>query len=203
MGHRTAWTPPLLRFGHPILLCLFALFAWCPSASAQVNRCEHPDGTVAYTDRRCSDVGAIQRETNGRRNSSHRIYRGGCARNVQDLLFEMTTAIDGGDVNRLASVYHWPGMSSGNATRIMQHLDAVVHRPLIDIVPVVPEPTPPPLRIFRGGELVIPAPDAVPMAAREPKPVALRVIQTLENRSTPSETVFRLHSYFGCLWIRN
>ena len=37
----------------------------------------------------------------------------------------------------------------------------------------------------------------------QPRPVAVRVVQTLDNRTTPSETVFRLHRYFGCLWIRH
>ena len=202
MVHCIAWIlKPLCTGAVPLLLCLLA---WSQSVSAQVNRCEHADGKVVYTDRRCSDIGAIQRDAATNRGGSHRIYRGGCARNLQDLLFEMTTAIDSGDTNRLASLYHWPGMSSGNATRVMEHLDAVVHRPLIDLVPVTPEPPPPSMPLPIHGYAAPPQPaQAPPSVMVQPRPVAVRVVQTLDNRTTPSETVFRLHRYFGCLWIRH
>src|SRR5690606_11719860 len=48
-----------------------------------------------------------------------------------------------------------------------------------------------------------PAPDAIPVPAprRQPRPVALRVEQTLAGSATPSRTVFGLRRNFGCLWI--
>ena len=141
----------------------------------------------------------------------HRIYRGGCTRNLQDLLFEMTTAIDGGDANRLASVYHWAGMSSRGATAVMKRLDVVVGRPLVDIVPVIPELAPPPTRtpVVIGPDKVQSTVAVVDTAAEryypstvtETRPVAVRVVQTLGNGVTPSDTVFGLHRYYGCLWL--
>lgn len=200
------------RIALPVLALLCTL-AWSPGGTAQVNRCEHSDGTVAFTDHRCPDTGAVEHKPASSVSGRHRIYRGGCARNEQDLMFEMATAIDGGDANRLASVYHWVGMSSSGATAVMKRLDEVVRRPLVDIVPVIPEsdPDPVPMRAsFVTGPAAVQSPVATvePAAGRyypstvvETRPVALRVVQTLDNGVTPADTVFGLHRYFGCLWL--
>ena len=212
--NQTMFPPRFRRHGALAALGLLCALAWSPPAAAQVNRCEHSDGTIAYTDHRCREIGAVERLPSPARIGSRRVYRGGCARNVQDLLFEMTTAIDGGDANRLASVYHWAGMPSRGATAVMNRLAAVVRRPLVDIVPVVPEPQPPPLPVFTrtvgdaGAAEIVASAEVIseryyPSTVMDATPVAVRVVQTLGNGVTPSETVFGLHRYFGCLWIRN
>lgn len=188
-------SPPVSAgFAVALLACLIApatLLWWSP-AQAQVNRCMTSDGITLYTDRRCTDVGAMPGPVRMRAggSGSGRIHRGGCARNLQDLVYEMTSAIDSGDVNRLASVYHWTGMSGSAGYAVMARLGAVVKRPLVDIVAVMP-----------------PGPDGedgwlYPQTTVQSAPVALRVEQTLANRSTPSRTVFGMHRHFGCYWIR-
>ena len=185
--------PPLLLGGALYVLfggMLAATAAWPFAAQAEVNRCVSPDGAPLFTDRRCADLGAAPGVPGAIRGGSGRVYRGGCARNLQDLVHEMTSAIDGGDVNRLASVYHWAGMSGRAANAVMTRLGAVVKRPLIDIVPVVPA-----------------AADGVdgwlyPQTTVDHPPVALRVEQTLANGSTPSRTVFGMQRHFGCYWIK-
>lgn len=198
-------------------IVLLVMLAWPAPASAQVRRCEQSDGTTTFTDRQCTEIDAVEQAPRHSRSGSHRIYRGGCARNVQDLLFEMSTAIDAGDANRLASVYHWPGMSSGTATTVMERLDRVAQRPLVDIVPVLPSAP----RTSGFASSTVSAFDTAPFApaASGPaapsagyqypttagprqEPVAVRVVQTLDNASTPSETVFDLHRHFGCVWIK-
>lgn len=123
-----------------------------------------------------------------------RPYRGGCARTLQDLVYEMTSAIDGRDVNRLASVVHWVGVSTRNGYNLMGRLDAIVNRPLVDIVSVSP-------RAAETGEADSEG-DYYPQTTVRKAPVALRVEQTLSNGSTPSRTVFGLQRYVGCWWIR-
>ncbi len=189
--------------GLAVLGLSFALVffgTWPAPASAQVNRCERADGIAAYTDRSCSGLGAVEREPRvdpGIR----RIPRGGCARTVHDLMFEMTTAIDAGDANRLASVYHWPGTSGSGATAVMTRLDKVVRRPLVDIVPMQPSSRPSSRYGTDSGPAVANRGYQYPSTI-DRAPVALRVVQTLANGSTPSDTVFDLHRHFGCLWIR-
>lgn len=155
---------------------------------AQVNRCTTPDGIALYTDRRCADMGAVDSLQSQGGSGSGRLHRSGCARNVQDLVYEMTIAIDSGDVNRLAGVYHWAGMSGRAGYSVMSQLGAVVNRPLIDIVPIAAAGT---------GE-----DDGWQYPRTVHNPIALRVEQTLANTSTPSRTVFGMHRHFGCYWIK-
>jgi len=181
-----------LSSAHRVLLaCVLAsVVLWPFPAPAQVNRCTTADGITLYTDRRCTDVGAVPAPVRRNAAGSGRIHRGGCARNLQDLIYEMTSAIDSGDVNRLASVYHWAGMSGSAGYAVMARLGAVVNRPLVDIVPVMPA-----------------GPDGedgwlYPQTTVQSTPVALRLEQTLANGRTPSRTVFGMHRHFGCYWIR-
>lgn len=182
-----------MAFLRPSLLSfLMAASALGPVPSeAQVRRCTGPDGGIVYTDRRCQDIGGVERLPRERDTAaSMRVYRGGCARNLQDLVYEMTTAIDSQDPNRLASVYHWAGMSGRTGYAVMSRLGAIVQRPLVDIVPVMP-------RSADGLDG-----DYYPQTTVRQVPVALRVEQTLSNGSTPSRTMFGLQRHFGCWWIK-
>ena len=187
--------PNNLRTACLHVLVLAALLACLPrQAHAQVRRCTTADGISIYTDRKCADLGASDRLPRASPNGgpgSLRLYRGGCSRNLQDLVYEMTTAIDAGDVNRLAGLYHWAGVSDRSAASLMNRLDAIARRPLVDIVPVAARSP------AEDDEAYYPT--TVPQ--RRP-PVALRVEQTLGNGSTPSRTVFGLQRHFNCWWLR-
>ena len=126
-----------------LLACLPLLAASClpREASAQVRRCEAADGRTVYTDKQCRDIGAVERV---QRNASAgtgqaSLHRRQCSRTLQDLTFELTMAIDDRDPNRLAGIYHWPGMPTRSAYTIMARLDAIANRPLIDVRPLYPE----------------------------------------------------------------
>lgn len=182
-----------LRHPLPVAMLLLAASAWPQSLPAQVRRCTAVDGSAIFTDRTCADIGAVERlpRTPGAAGGL-RLYRRGCARNLQDLVYEMTTAIDAHDANRLAGVYHWVGVSSSGAYALMKRLDAIVRRPLVDIVPVA-------ARSATSEDEEAYYPSTIP---RRQPPVALRVEQTLGNASTPSQTVFGLQRHFDCWWIR-
>lgn len=112
-------------------------------AAAPVQRCVDADGRAIYTDRRCDALGAIARlpPPAGNGNSldgGPRLYRGGCPRTLSALVGEIGAAVQSGDVNRLSSVYDWTGTSDAGARRILDRLEAVVARPLLDIAPVMP-----------------------------------------------------------------
>ena len=128
-----------LRASLVAAVLLLAGSAWPGPVSAQVRRCTAADGSSIFTDRKCADINAAERlpRTAAGTAGGLRLYRRGCARNLQDLVYEMTTAIDAHDANRLAGVYHWVGISGSGATGIMTRLDAIVRRPLVDIMPVV------------------------------------------------------------------
>lgn len=216
----------------PVLLVLFLACLWRPApVAAEVRRCETPSGAVIFTDRKCTDVGATERVPHAGAATAARVYRGGCARNLQDLVFEITTAIDAQDANRLAGVYHWAGMSGTAGYQLWSRLDAIARRPLVDIVPVMPSTPSPPIPTAPapsaatgittgdaapGGwappQVPTPTPTSAPAPAPDPQlypqtsvrrtPVALRIEQTLGSSATPSRTVFGLVRHFGCWWVR-
>lgn len=204
----------------PLLLFLIAgllVALWPSAAQAQVRRCVTASGQTVFTDRKCDEVDAVERLPRNESPSGARVERaGGCARTLQDLVFEMTSAIDARDANRLASVYHWPGTSAEAGYRIWTRLDAIANRPLVDIVPVMPysRPHADPAADGSGDTgtsndtgTTSPAqgaddPELYPQTTVRRAPVALRVEQTLGTTATPARTVFGLTHYFGCWWVR-
>jgi hypothetical protein len=127
------------------------------------------------------------------------LYRGGCSRTLSDLVMQVSSAIQAKDVNRLAGVYHWTGTSDATALRILDRLDAVTQRPLVDIVPVRPAPAP---VLDATGQVVDANQDGYyPHTAQRQRPIGLRVVQTLKNSATPADTTFGLRRAYNCFWI--
>lgn len=181
---------PYLRFA---ILSLLLAAGW--PALAQVRRCAGPDGTTIFTDRRCQDIGAVERLPRSAASVSAPLYRNACSRNLQDLVYELTAAIDSRDVNRFAGVYYWVGMSSGTAYSIMGRLQAIVQRPLVDVSPVFAARADPDVDAAADD-------DYYAQTTIRRIPVGLRLEQTLSNGSTPSRTVLGLRKYFGCWWVQ-
>ena len=190
----------------------------------QMNRCIGPGGGTVYTDRPCAALGSSDRVPRttpppdatlpgGRRTS--------CARTLQDLVYEVSAAIDNHDVNRLGGVYHWIGQDQTSGDRILDQLQAIVDRPLVDIAvvrrstnaaPTTPPPdapampSPPPAKVPAtdadpDAETVAPADASAPHPVQRSVVTGLRIEQRLRNSATPSRTVFGLHRYFDCWWI--
>lgn len=172
-----------LRFSSALAgIALLTAMAHAPDAAAQVRRCVTPDGQVIYTDRRCESLGAQERAAPARP-AIGPAHRAGCARTLRDLVFEVGDAINARDPNRLAAYYHWAGMSHAQAYATLARLDTIARRPLVDIVPVVP--------------------DGLSDAdAWRRAPTGLRLEQTQGNGIAPARAVFGLHRHLGCWWLR-
>lgn len=200
----------------PLVAVLLTAPHFATPAGAEVRRCEAGDGTAVFTDRRCTAVGATAAAT-PTGGSGARLHRSGCARTVQDLMFEVSMAIDARDANHLASVYHWAGMSGRSANAVMDRLGRLVRRPLVDVVPVMAQPLTRHAVLVDEPALSGPSDDQDTDAAalapgatryasyggfdRRP-PVGLRIVQTTDDGITPSETSFQLQEHFGCVWLR-
>lgn len=197
-GH--AYAGAMSRFS---LLALLMLCTLCLSnvAHAQVRRCTAGDGSLIYTDRKCEDIGAIERtyapSVSG---ISGNRYNRGCSRSVQDLAYSLGNAIQSGDVNQLAGVYDFTGASTRSGYRLMDRLAVIAKRPLVDVQPM-----------YSGGRDPYSYSDIVEFdedgnviqrPAVKPRLIGLRVEQTLANSSTPSRTVFGLRKNLGCWWVR-
>lgn len=228
---------PNLQLQAACLLALVALPSLLPARAQQVQRCMGADGRAVYTDRRCDDIGAVDRLPPAGAAEGPRLFRGGCPRVLSQLVGEIGAAIQGRDVNRLAGIYDWTGVSDASASRVLDRLEAIVERPLVDIAPVyaqAPEiyvPAPPaeaaatspdtPSPESTGAAAWMPswtsaqpapstdgeAMEGVDSAAQpapppvRPKPVGLRVEQTLAGSATPVRSVFGLRRSHGCFWI--
>jgi hypothetical protein len=207
----------LLTSGLPLIGLL--LIGVQPPANAQVNRCETADGRTAYTDKACATIGAVDSlARTGPASTSATPRRRACNRELQDLIFELTAAIDNRDANRLSALYHWPGASTSGGYAVMARLDAIAQRPLVGITELYPADPPPPAPIATTsvaqagiGTPTLPSPHppsqsiSPSMGARTAQaprqPSALRLEQTLANQSTPSQSVFGLRRHLGCWWI--
>ena len=194
-----------MRIASALTALLLAACAYSAPAAAQekkVQRCSTTSGDTVYTDKRCEDIGAMDRlprTAPGGGGGSSSLYRGGCSRTLSDLVYQITAAIDNQDVNRLASVYQWSGISNAAANSILNKLEAIVKRPLVDIVPV--RPAPPPI-LDENGVMVDQNRDGYyPQTAAVQRPIGLRLEQTLSNGSTPSRTVLGLRRSYNCFWI--
>lgn len=189
---------PAFLTGLLLPACAVALSTAIPAtrALAEVHRCTTPGGESVYTDKSCSAIGAIDRRPQASAGSTgaSQLYRSSCSRTLQDLVYELTAAIDSRDVNRLAGVYDWNGMSTENAYAVMGRLDAIAQRPLVDVLPVMPRAP------DEDGTLV--DGEYYPQDAVRRAPVGLRLEQTLGKTATPSRTVLGLRKYMDCWWVR-
>jgi hypothetical protein len=180
------------------------LFAPAPAGAqtAGVQRCMTPSGQTVYSDKRCEDIGAAPRlpDTTRARADSGAFYRRGCSRTLSDLVYQISAAIDARDVNRLAGLYLWNGVSDAGANRILDRMEAIVERPLVDIRPVHPAPRP---VTDPDGHIVDANADGYypQTAPQRTRPTGLRLEQTLRNGSTPASTVLGLRRSYNCFWI--
>ncbi|MGV8960477.1 MAG: DUF4124 domain-containing protein [Stenotrophomonas sp.] len=198
-----------------LLLIATGFFAAGPVWAQQVNRCTDAQGRTVYSDRRCEDLGATARLPSAARvTGDNGLYRDSCARRLSDLVAQINSAVQARDVNRLSSVYLWNGLSNAAAARVLDRLEAIVQRPLVDIAPVFPEapvyqPAPPQPFTYSDGSPVDADTQAAPpapavdnsVAYTRPRPIGLRLEQTLANGSTPSRTVLGLRRQYNCFWI--
>ncbi|WP_372394143.1 hypothetical protein ACCQ05_17350 [Xanthomonas sp. NCPPB 3582] len=184
-----------------LLLCL------CPTMRVQaqeIRRCVTPDGQTMFTDRRCEDVGAATRAPPAVRSQGNTgLYRYGCPRRLSELVSLLQLAVDSRDVNRLSSLYLWSGQSDAAANQVLSRLEAIVQRPLLDIVPMYPQADMPTWET--GDDAATPSLDGSPIdaplpAPTRPRPWGLRLEQNLAS-GTPARSVLRLRRQYNCFWV--
>jgi hypothetical protein len=183
------------------------------SAATGIHRCVGPDGRLVFTDRGCEDSGAIEQPAPSAAAGNVRIAVRSCARTREELLWGVRSALEARDVNRFAAYYHWPGMATADAYRLMDRLSAFSERPLVDAQllssadlhdsAAPAEPVDAPEQTSAEQSLGIAPPAASPPAPVSHAPDLLRVDQMLSgNNAAAQVTYFRLQPYAGCWWIR-
>jgi hypothetical protein len=125
-------------------------------------------------------------------------------------------------------VYHWVGLDATSGDRILDRLQTIVDRPLVDIValraasaPIVADANPeppiapaapataatapnPPIIARNAGTSGVGTNGGEAPLSRPPvrrAPVGLRLQQTLGKSATPSQTTLGLRKHLDCWWI--
>lgn len=125
-------------------------------ASSGLQRCEHADGSIAYTDRACITLGARAMPLSGElltrigrdeaahgrdidfgdeqpvANTGRRSPISGCARSTRQLSRDIQDSLALHSVNRLAESYHWVGKSHREAQQHMLRLERMATQRLKD-----------------------------------------------------------------------
>lgn len=203
------------------LLCALAAAASARAQDTEIRRCVTADGQVIYTDRACAEFTAVERAApdpvsasgpasgtpsratpeNWSRDAEG-FSRRGCSRTAKDLLSELRAALEAHDVNRLAGIYQWTGMSSGGAAATMTRLDALSKRPLVSLAlqvqsagPAAPRSTGSSVRIGGGG--------ARETSTIRGRPSSVRIDQvSARDEAHVTTTHLRLERSAGCWWLR-
>jgi hypothetical protein len=131
------------------------------------------------------EVAAAQAYLAARRNSP------GCARTPQDLQMLLRGAIALKDVNKIASVYNWAGMSSSAAPAILSRLDDLGKAPVASTQYYN--------ATFGAAALATMTPSMSPVALRSTAQGA-GFLQLVQNGGT-QVTEFEVHKLAGCYFI--
>jgi hypothetical protein len=114
----------------------------------------------------------------------------GCARSPEQLQLLLRGAVEMGDVNRIATAYHWAGMGNGQAKHVLARLEGLAKLPVTDTS-------------FFDATITSSVVDA---SMAQMSPVALRggtnagYLQLVQNGGT-SVTEFEVHRLMGCWFV--
>ena len=196
-----------------------------PSDEDGTRHCVGPDGVKIFTDRRCSDLGAMPQVVlppfgGGAVTPGMPLRVRTCARNQSMLLEGVRAALESHDANRLADYYHWTGMSSAQGYQLMERLDAFSERQVVDVRLVrearpddeslpdlfsdrFDDPLPMPPLDPALDPVVDPDASPTPPPRRRPLASMLRVDQMRSaTDASANVTYFRLLTNAGCWWMR-
>lgn len=132
--------PPrrLGRFAHAGLIPLVWLamsVGASGSVRSDINRCFGEDNVPIFTDRTCSALNASERETETKPEvpvaTALPTPGHDCSRQVDALQSLIRVALESGDVNQLASLYHWIDVSAETADTLIPGFQAISSRRLL------------------------------------------------------------------------
>ncbi len=180
------------------LLLLLACLLPAQGLHAQVRRCTAANGSLVYTDRACADIGASVRVPPAVAASRSGVARTMCSRTIQDLAYALSSAVQSGDVNRIAGLYDWTGGNARTADPLLDRMERIASLNLVDMQPVYSQSTP--SATVDAASLATDATPA-PTPPSKPRLIGLRIDQVSPHGLTPSHTTFGLHQRLGCWWL--
>lgn len=210
------------------LLTVLLVSCIAGSALAQdINRCTGADGSAVFTDRDCRSIDALPANPPPGRSTERSDliisegFKTHCPQRLSQLVARIEDAIHGNNVNQLSSLYWWSGQNNADASRLLERLESLASRPLVEIAPVYPAARPDPgwsgdateSPVGRMADIAVdawqesqrhnesPLAPIAPAPARQ-RPIGLRVSQWLPNSSSSVSNVLYLRREHGCFWVR-
>jgi len=134
-------------------------------------------------------VDAAQPLDAGATPATRRPAASGCARNPAQLALDLRGALALGDVNRLAESYHWAGMSAEAGKPVMDRLQDLSTKALIDV------------RSFGGGFAGLSNGNTL-LASADGHAAATGIVQlVLGDDGARSVVDLDMHRYAGCYFV--
>ncbi|MEX2498670.1 MAG: hypothetical protein WD397_07325 [Wenzhouxiangellaceae bacterium] len=126
------------RFPHLGILLLVWLTmsgAGADSVGSGIYRCVGEDNVLIFTDRACSMLGAQERKAETDRPAAFALQfpSQDCSRRIDTLQTRIRLALESGDVNQLAGLYHWLDATIHTVDILMPELQVISGRPLNSI----------------------------------------------------------------------
>lgn len=187
------------------LIAALALAPGLSVAGTQVFRCESADGVPTYSDQSCASLGAVEvlpalsvdggsgavTATPVRRAAGGSMAAMCPARSAADLPGAVGRAFATGDVNDLASLYHWPGLSTGDARRMFGKFQSLLAQPLRHVG-----------FSQQGGPLAVADSTQAPAAHAQAAIVGSELWLELGPAQAPTTVQFDVIENAGCVWLR-
>jgi hypothetical protein len=185
------------------MMLLLGLVCSASLHAQDVRRCLQSDGTVVVTDGVCAadatekaSVAEPILRTPGLPKRAGIPAPPACNAGAVDLQYSVRTAIDMRDINQLAKHYHWPGVTDAQAETLMDRLEKLLLKPVLDIQLLYSQVAPEPGLDYRSPDEV-----DIELSARTPYGLKITQYQSSAN-DTLQSTTFRLQRHFNCWWIR-
>ncbi len=180
----------------------FLLYVGCALsahfASAQaINRCQDKDGKVIYTDKKCEDLNAVLQDLpKPVGNTGYGSVRT-CARTQEDLLWDLRSALENGDINRAAGLFLWSGNDTSQANKRLDQLNQVSYQSLISIDLLFPETENAQVQFDQDGNIIDSRPRGPPV------PYGIRVDFYRNKKQTEVGSFrFGIEKHMQCYWVR-
>jgi len=168
-----------------------------PATAQAINRCLDNDGKIIYTDKKCEDLNAVLQDLpKAIGNIGYGAVRT-CARTQDDLLWDLRSALETGDINRAAGLFLWSGSDTGQANKRLDQLNQVSYQSLISADLLFPEAEDTQVQFDQDGNIIETRPRGPPV------PYGIRVDFYRNKKHTEIGTFrFGIEKHMQCYWVR-
>lgn len=180
-----------------ILIYIFCALSAQTVSAQTINRCLDNSGIVIYTDKKCEDLNAVLQDLpKAAGNIGYGAVRT-CARTQDDLLWDLRSALETGDINRASGLFLWGGNDTSQANKRLDQLNQVSYQSLISVDLLFSETEDTQVQFDQDGNIIETSPRGPPV------PYGIRVDFYRNKKQTEIRSFrFSIEKYLQCYWVR-